>query len=46
MKPPMPHEITAYMPVLDEQGNPITDKYGKPTTKPKQSEARVQADEG
>ncbi len=42
MKPPMPHEITAHMPVLDEQGNPITDKYGKPTTKPKQSEARVQ----
>lgn len=42
MKPPMPHEITAHMPVLDEQGNPITDKYGKPKTEPKHSSARVQ----
>ncbi|HLR69427.1 MAG TPA: hypothetical protein VK105_20260 [Virgibacillus sp.] len=42
MKPPMPHEVTAHMPILDEQGNPITDKYGKPKTEEKKSEARVQ----
>lgn len=42
MKPPMPHEITAHMPILDEHGKPITNKYGKSTTKPKRSAARVQ----
>ena len=42
MKQPMPHQITAHMPVLDEQGNPVTDKYGKPVTEEKQSKARVQ----
>lgn len=42
MKPPMPHEITAHMPILDEEGMPITDKYGKPKTEPKHSSARVQ----
>lgn len=42
MKPPMPHQITAHMPIFDEHGNPIRDKYGKPKTEEKQSVARVQ----
>src|SRR5690625_2241533 len=42
MKPPMPHQITAHMPIFDEDGNPITDKYGKPKTEEKQSMAHVQ----
>ncbi len=43
MKPPMPHEITAHMPILDEYGDPISrDKHGKPKTEEKQSVARVQ----
>ncbi len=42
MIPPMRQKVTANVPILDENGNPITDKYGKPKTKPIDSKARVQ----
>jgi hypothetical protein len=38
----MPHKINAHVPVLDGNGKPITDKYGKPQTKAIDSKARVQ----
>ncbi|MDY0395424.1 hypothetical protein ACFSMW_13510 [Virgibacillus halophilus] len=42
MKPPMRQKVTAYMPVLGDDGKPIRDKYSKPKTKPIDSKARVQ----
>lgn len=42
MKPPMPHKITAQVPVLDDNGKPVKDKYGNPETEEKRSQARVQ----
>ncbi|OAK70093.1 hypothetical protein [Lederbergia galactosidilytica] len=42
MKPPMRQKVTVHFPVLDEKGQPVKDKYGKPLTKPKTSKARVQ----
>src|SRR5690606_15400988 len=42
MKPPMNQSIVANVAVLDENGKPITDKYGKPKTSPVHSKARVQ----
>jgi len=42
MIPPMRQKVTANVPILDEGGQPITDKYGKPETKPINSKARVQ----
>ncbi|HLR58914.1 MAG TPA: hypothetical protein VK094_00350 [Pseudogracilibacillus sp.] len=42
MKPPMRQEVTANVPILDENGKQIIDKYGKPKTKPIESKARVQ----
>lgn len=42
MKPPMKQKVTAHIPVLDENGKPIRDKYDRPVTKPKTSKARVQ----
>ncbi len=42
MIPPMRQEVTANVPILDGNGEPITDKYGKPLTKEIESKARVQ----
>lgn len=42
MKPPMKQRVTALVPVLDDSGKPITDKYGRPQTAPLESKARVQ----
>lgn len=42
MKPPMNQKITVHMPVLDSNGSPVKDKYGKAKTKEKHSKARVQ----
>ena len=42
MKPPMKQKVTAHMPVLDENGEPIRDKYDRPVTETKTSKARVQ----
>lgn len=42
MKPPMRQWVTAHIPVLDENGQPVKDKYGKPLTEAKTSKARVQ----
>lgn len=42
MKPPMRQKVTANVPVLDNNGKPITDKYGRPQTKAIESKARVQ----
>ncbi|WP_029265692.1 hypothetical protein [Virgibacillus alimentarius] len=42
MRPPMKSEITAHVPVLDDNGEPITDDYGRPVTKEVKSKARVQ----
>ncbi|MCR1833059.1 hypothetical protein NSA56_01440 [Oceanobacillus caeni] len=42
MIPPMRQKVTANVPILDENSNPITDKYGKAKTKPIDSKARVQ----
>lgn len=42
MKPPMNQRIIAQVPVLDDDGNPVKDKYGHPETKENNSKARVQ----
>src|SRR5699024_4665180 len=42
MIPPMRQKVTANVPILDEDGQPIIDKYGRPQTKAIQSKARVQ----
>lgn len=42
MKPPMRNEVTVHVPIFDEEGQLIIDKYGKPKTKPINSKARVQ----
>ncbi|MFD1066688.1 hypothetical protein [Oceanobacillus locisalsi] len=42
MKPPMRQEVWFEFPVLDTDGNPITDRYGKPKTEKRKSKARVQ----
>lgn len=42
MKPPMNESITIKNPVLDEQGNPIKDSYGRPKLETDTSNARVQ----
>lgn len=42
MIPPMRQKVTANVPVLDEIGQPIVDKYGRPQTKEIKSKARVQ----
>jgi len=38
---PMKQEVTAKVPVLDIDGNPVKDKYGKPKVKSETVEARV-----
>ncbi|GIN93326.1 hypothetical protein J22TS1_43770 [Siminovitchia terrae] len=42
MKPPMRQQVTAHIPILDENGEPIKDRYGRPMTETKTSKARVQ----
>lgn len=42
MKPPMNQEITAEVPILDDNGQPIKDRYGRPQTESINSKARVQ----
>lgn len=42
MKPPMRNKVTVHVPILDDEGQPISNKYGKPKTKPITSKARVQ----
>lgn len=42
MKPPMRQQVTAHIPIFDENGEPTKDKYGRDTTEPKTSKARVQ----
>lgn len=42
MMPPMKQKVTANIPVLDGNGEPITDKYGRPQTNEIHSKARVQ----
>lgn len=42
MKPPMRQKVTANVPILDDNGKPMIDKYGKPVTKPIKSKGRVQ----
>ncbi|WP_068672281.1 hypothetical protein [Oceanobacillus sp. Castelsardo] len=42
MIPPMRQKVTANVPVFDGNGQPITDKYGRPKTEKKHSKARVQ----
>lgn len=41
MKPAMKQKITASVPLLDDAGNVIKDRYGKPKTGPKESKAAV-----
>lgn len=42
MRPPMKQSIYAETPLLDDNGNPITDDYDRPKTETIQSKARVQ----
>lgn len=42
MKPPMRNKVTVHVTILDDEGQPISNKYGKPKTKPITSKARVQ----
>ncbi len=42
MKPPMRQEVSFEFPVLDADGNPVKDKYGREQTEKKHSKARVQ----
>lgn len=42
MKPPMKQRVTAQVPVLNEDGEQIKDKYGRAQTEPQASKARVQ----
>lgn len=42
MIPPMKQQVTAYVPIIDDNGRQVTDKYGKPKTETEKSKARVQ----
>lgn len=42
MKPPMRQEVISKIPVLDEDGKWVVNKYGKPKTEEIESKARVQ----
>ncbi len=42
MKPPMRQQVTARVPILDSEGNPSEDDYGRPETVEISSNARVQ----
>ena len=42
MKPPMRQKVSFDFPVLDANGNPVKDKYGRPLTEKRTSKARVQ----
>ena len=42
MKPPMNQVVIANVPIVNENGEQITDKYGRPKTEKQNSAARVQ----
>lgn len=42
MRPPMKQLVTAHIPLLNDEGKPINDKYGRPQTETIISKAGVQ----
>lgn len=42
MRPPMRQRVIVFIPILDEDGKPVTEKYGKEKLREVSSKARVQ----